>query len=147
MADLPPHAYIPGRTTRHSESLFDEIKASVTNDVPIQKLHQTEAFKSGLRYLHTGFNWECHEVLEAVWMQTHPGSPERAMTQALIQLANARLKLLMGKPRAVERLCGMVANHLADCPAEGTVMGLEVELVRDWLKQVEQELLVVPGAK
>ena len=55
-------------------------------------------------------------------------SPERDMTQALIQLANARLKLKMGKPRATLRLCVMVQGLLDD--QQGAILGVDV----DWLR-------------
>ncbi|WP_187430555.1 hypothetical protein ROLI_036870 [Roseobacter fucihabitans] len=122
----PPFAYVPGVTARHAEDRFDGIKASVTADMPAADLHHTSAFTTGLAYLDAGYFWECHEVLEAVWMQTADPSCERDMVQALIQLANARLKLRMGKPRAARRLCDMVSGHLARCEGRGAVLGLGV---------------------
>lgn len=130
--DLPPHAYVPGQNARHPEDWFDLIKASVSADIPVQDLHKTAAFEAGLTYLHAGYYWECHEVLEAVWMQTPQGTPEREMTQALIQLANAHLKARMGKPRAVQRLLARVDAHLAACPVDGATLGLRVETLREW---------------
>lgn len=124
---LPPHAYVPGQNARHPEGLFDVIKASVTADIPPRLLNETAAWRAGRAYLDSGYFWECHEVLEAVWMQTPKGSPEREMTQALIQLANARLKLRMGKPRATARLCGMVQQHLRACEGEGQILGVDVQ--------------------
>ena len=129
---LPPHTYVPGQTARHPEDWFDVIKASLTDAVSTQELHQTEAFQTGLFYLRQGYFWECHEVLEAVWIRCPEDSPEREMTQALIQLANARLKHLMGKPRAVLRLCDMVGGHLSRCAGQHLVMGLNVAQVFEW---------------
>lgn len=125
--EMPPHAYIPGQTARHPEDWFDQIKETVSADIPPDRLHQTSAWKSGLAYLEAGYFWECHEVLEAVWMQAPVGSSEREMVQAVIQLANARLKLLMGKPRAVARLCEMVRAHLDRCPPQREVLGLRAQ--------------------
>lgn len=132
---LPPHAYIPGQTPRHPEDWFDPIKASVTDAIPTLNLHKTDAFQAGLFYFHQGYFWECHEVLEAVWMHCPDPSPEREMTQALIQLANARLKHLMGKPRAVQRLCDLVEGHLARCAGVDVVMGLSVAQIAGWNAQ------------
>lgn len=129
---LPPHAYVPGQNARHPEDWFDAIKANITDAIPTLNLHETDAFQTGLFYLHQGYFWECHEVLEAVWMRCPDPSPEREMTQALIQLANARLKLRMGKPRAVLRLCDMVEGHLSRCVGMGVVMGVEVAQVGEW---------------
>ncbi len=130
---MPPHAYIPGRTARHPENWFDPIKASVGPDTPLAKMHNTAAFQAGMGYLQAGFFWECHEVLEAVWMQTPAGSPEREMVQAIIQLANGRLKLRMQRPKAARRLCGMVRGHLERCPKDRVILGLTVDEVAGWL--------------
>lgn len=131
----PPHAYVPGQNARHPEDLFDLLKASVSANIPTQALHETEAFRAGLRFFHAGFFWECHEVLEAVWMQTPQGSPEREMTQAVIQLANARLKVRMGKPRAVRRLLEMVGAHLDRCASRQVVLGLRVTEIEAWISE------------
>ena len=79
-------------------------------------------------------------MLEAVWMQCPVGSSEREMTQALIQLANARLKQRMGKPRAVLRLCEKVTAHLAHCPENGVVLGVSVAEVMVWSQTTRQEI-------
>ena len=135
MADpvLPPHPYVPGQNARHPEGWFDAIKASLTDAIPIENVHETEAFQTGLFYFHQGYFWECHEVLEAVWLRCPVPSPERDMTQALIQLANARLKQVMGKPRAVLRLCDRVDGHLSRCAGKSAVMGLSVAQVAGWV--------------
>ncbi|MDW3224494.1 MAG: DUF309 domain-containing protein [Paracoccaceae bacterium] len=126
---FPPFAYIPGKNSRHPENFFEDIKASVTRDICPSDLQDTAAFKAGLAYLDAGYFWECHEVLEAVWMRTEDPSPEREMVQALIQLANAKLKLLMDKPRAALRLCDMVVAHLARCHPRDGVLGLGIDCV------------------
>lgn len=138
--DLPPHVYVPGATPRHPEDRFEAIKASVTGDVPVARLHETAAWQAGRAYFDAGYYWECHEVLEAVWMQTPEGSQERDMTQALIQLANARLKITMQRPRAAFRLCNMVAGHLARCDATRRILGLKVSEVRQWAAETRKAL-------
>ncbi len=132
---LPPHAYVPGRTDRHPEDLFDAIKATVSDDVPVSQLDRTQAWIAGMLYFDAGYFWECHEVLEAVWMRTPDPSPERAMTQAIIQLANARLKLQMERPRASLRLCDMVTGHLGQCGTAQTILGKRVQ---DLAQQVKE---------
>ena len=132
---LPPHVYVPGFSPRHHSDLFDALKASVTPDITAQALHRTPAFIAGRRYYDAGYFWECHEVLEVIWMHTKDPSPERDMVLALIQLANARLKVLMLQPRAAWRLCDMVETHLSRCPRDRAVLGLDVDqmlaMVRD----------------
>lgn len=135
---LPPHAYVPGQNARHPEDWFDPIKASVRPDLPPDLLHRTAAWKAGLFYYDQGYFWECHEVLEAVWMQTAEGSLQRDLVQALIQLANARLKLRMARPKAAWRLCDMVESILARCPSGQTILGLDPADLRAEVAGVRQ---------
>lgn len=123
---MPPHAYVPGFSPRHPANLFDDLKASVRPGIPVSQLHKTKAFVAGRLYFAGGFYWECHEVLEVVWRQTNDPSPERDLVLALIQLANARLKVAMIQPRAALRLCDMVEAHLARCPSDRAVLGVAI---------------------
>ncbi|MEM1350766.1 MAG: DUF309 domain-containing protein [Pseudomonadota bacterium] len=111
--------------------MFDEIKQSVAEGTPVAQLHNTKAFVTGLAYFDGGFFWECHDVLEAVWRHTKDPSAERGMVLALIQLANARLKVLMLQPRAAWRLCDIVDTRLASCPSDRLVLGLDVNEMRE----------------
>lgn len=144
---FPPFAHIPGKNSRHPEDWFDRIKASVTPDISPTDLHHTLAFKTGLVYLDAGYFWECHEVLEAVWMATRDPSVERELVQALIQLANAKLKLLMDRPRAARRLCDMVDAHLASCDDCKVVLGLGIDNVLLRTKAVRAEINEYYNAK
>lgn len=118
----PPHAHVPGQNARHAENWFDGIKATVISNTQIES---SDAWRVGLAYLDAGYSWECHEVLEAVWFALPNPSPQRDMTQAIIQLANARLKLRMGKPRATLRLCKIVQDILE--PHGGTILEVRVK--------------------
>ena len=69
-------------------------------------------------------------MLEPVWMASAPNSAEKAMAQAVIQLANAALKLDMGKPKAAVRLAGMVEALASDAARGGeSVLGVEVAVL------------------
>ncbi|MDG1169527.1 MAG: DUF309 domain-containing protein [Sulfitobacter sp.] len=137
---MPPYAYVPGKTARHPEDWFDGIKASVPAGAAPCDLAETQAFRAGLAYLDAGFYWECHEVLEAVWMQTPQGSPEREMVQALIQLANAHLKVLMARPRAALRLCDMVEAHVQRIGTAEVILGVDIATVRAGIAKVRLNL-------
>ncbi|MBD3664685.1 DUF309 domain-containing protein [Sulfitobacter sp. TSTF-M16] len=137
---MPPFRHIPGQNARHPEDWFDDLKASVTPDTPPEALEMTAAWQAGLVYFEAGYFWECHEVLEAVWMQAPQGSAEREMTQALIQLANARLKLLMGRPNATRRLCDIVEAHLENCVPAESVLGLSVGVMRAWVGDTRSDI-------
>lgn len=137
---FPPHAYLPGRTPRHAEDLFDAIKAGVREGMSPAELQRTQAWQSGLAFLHQGFFWEAHELLEVVWMQTPPNSLERHLVQAVIQLANAHLKLRMDRAKAARRILARVQSHLDACRTSGaeTVMGLDLATLHHWVVQLEQ---------
>lgn len=140
---MPPHVYVPGFSPRHPSTLFDDIKATVRTSIPPEQLHATKAFIAGRVYFEAGFFWESHEVLEAVWRQTKDPSAERDMVLALIQLANARLKVLMLQPRAALRLCDMVETHLSRCPKKHATLGLQVS---DILASVSEAKLIAKKA-
>lgn len=121
---LPGHKHIPGANVRHAEDAFDWIRDQAAADA------DNPAWRYGLRLLAEGFYWEAHEVLEPVWMAATPNSAEKAMAQAVIQLANAALKLDMGKPKAAVRLAGMVEALASDAARGGeSVLGVEVAVV------------------
>lgn len=135
MITLPSHAYIPGQTTRHREDAFDALKKTVTYAQNAEQLAQSSAFQAGLQFLDAGFNWEAHEVFEPVWMALPVGSEERRFVQGLIQLANGRLKLRMGKPAATLRLVGL-ARELLTTDLTQTIMTVEVRHVHQQLDQL-----------
>lgn len=126
--EYPPYPYVPGRSPKYSDTdfAFDDIKASVTPGLRPEQLGETLAFKAGCAFYDRGFYWECYQVLDPVWMQTEDPSPERDLVLALIQLANARMKLASGRPHAAWRLCDMVEAHLSRCPKDRAVLGLRV---------------------
>lgn len=118
---LPDHKHIPGQNARHPEDAFDWIRDQAAAEAG------NAAWLYGLRLLREGFYWEAHEVLEPVWMAAAPNSAEKAMAQAVIQLANAALKLDMGKPKAAVRLAEMVEALAAEAARGGeVVLGVEV---------------------
>src|SRR4051795_7805136 len=62
------------------------------------------AYRYGARLFVEGFFWEAHEVWEAVWKASSQNGVERLLLRGLIQLANAALKLRMGRGQAALRL-------------------------------------------
>lgn len=133
-APFPPFAHVPGANARHPEGTFAALRATARPGMTESELAACPAFRAGLAYLHAGFPWEAHEVLEPVWMAL-PEGPARQMVQALIQLANARLKERMGRPRAAARLRAQAADHLARAiqAAPGPILGLEPDQVAGWM--------------
>lgn len=130
---LPPHAYVPGKTARHPEDWFDPIKSTLHPNVSVT---DTQCWRAGLVYLHAGYNWECHELLETVWLSLPNPSAERDMVLAIIQLANARLKIKMDRPKATLRLCEIVEKLLSD--HSGTILNLKVCDVLHWVTKTRE---------
>ncbi len=131
---IPTHAYIPGQTPRHPDGAFDVLRDTVRVGADVSELARSDAMSFGLRYLETGFYWEAHEVLEPVWMACPPNSAERSMVQALIQLANARLKRAMARPNAARRIAAIARSHLIEAGRTApVVLGVEVSRVTSWI--------------
>ncbi|MDD9908630.1 MAG: DUF309 domain-containing protein [Ahrensia sp.] len=99
----------------------------------------SEAFQCGLHYLETGYFWEAHEVLEPVWLALPAGSAERFLVQALIQFANAKLKLEMQRPRAAKRICAIVGDLLSRIDGK-SVLGLEISEILDRVDSFKREI-------
>jgi len=139
IASLPTRAYIPGKTERHPEGLFDPVRQTVSSGMTSLELAASPAFLSGIAYMDAGFYWEAHELFEPVWMALPEGSGEQRFVQALIQLANAHLKLNMGREKAAMRLCGIVRDLLPDTIDE-VIMSVSVDKVLQQISSVEHEL-------
>ncbi len=112
--DLPTHAYVPGKNTRHEEGAFDEIRSTAQAGMSVQALVRCDAYRVGLFYIENGYYWEAHEVLEPVWMALAPRAPEKQIVQGIIQLANAYLKVKMDRPKAALRLCDIAQTLIEE---------------------------------
>ena len=131
---FPPH--IPGRTPRPPEGAFNALKQGLGRPLTGGEIAAHPALRAGLELLADGYAWEAHEVLEALWMTAAPASRERSLLQALIQLANARLKTTMGRETAARRIALLGHAALRDARLGGAadVLGLS-------LAQIEAELM------
>jgi hypothetical protein len=109
---LPRWAYVPGVETEADHDTLAMAKALVparfNGFVPARH----PALRYGLGLNDAGFFWESHEILEAVWAAAPQGGRERILLRACIQIANANLKLRMGKPHAAARLFGEALAEL-----------------------------------
>lgn len=108
--DYPSYAHVPGQNPRHSEFLFSAICVEVRPDAKAGKLFETRAWRQGICLYLRGYNWESHELLEAVWINCPPNSAERYFVQGFIQLANGHLKLAMNRNSAARRLYQLSSN-------------------------------------
>ena len=100
----PRWVYVPGRGGAADRETLERVKALVParfdRNVPMDHA----AFLYGVALNDRGFFWECHEILEAVWKAAPPSGRDKILLRALIQVANANLKQVMGQPAAVARL-------------------------------------------
>lgn len=128
----PTHAYIPGKSPRHDEAAFDQLRETATAAQNADELSKSDAFLVGLAYLRGGFYWEAHELFEPVWMALPNPSRERVFVQGLIQIANGYLKLKMDRPNAAGRLEVIARAHIADA-GTGAIMGVKEQDVLEML--------------
>jgi uncharacterized protein len=127
--ELPAQPYVPGRTPRPERGIVFEIAKRAPAVTDPECWERNEAYLAGLRLYAKGYFWEAHEVWEPVWMHARPNSVERHLIQALIQTANAGLKIAMGRHPAASRLALLARERFYDVAASSRrqVMGLEIE--------------------
>lgn len=99
----PPHPYVPGKSKRHPQHLFEFLKADVDN-LKVEELPDTCAWQYAEIFYQEGYFWEAHELLETVWLTCPPNSAEKIYVQGKIQSANAKLKQCMGQHKAAAKL-------------------------------------------
>ena len=119
---LPELPHIPGKTVRPVTSpAFDAASAAPIYTVD-RMWPENETFLYGLDLYAAGFFWEAHEVWEPVWMRSPGNSRERLVVQGLIQLSNACLKILMGRPDAAAKLLDIAHQKVLEASYGGTTM-------------------------
>jgi len=101
---LPEYRHMPGRNARPSDGLLESIATQVTPLVMNGNATDNKPWCYAVRLINEGYYWEAHEVLEALWNHALPNSRERSLIQCMIQLSNARLKALLGQPKAAVKL-------------------------------------------
>lgn len=146
---LPTHRHVPGSGTSPDRTPLDAAKATIAGPPGPRDWHTHVAYRYGARLHLDRFHWEAHEVWEAVWLVCPPNSRERNLVRALIQLANAALKLDMGRQAAAARLLRETADLLAGAAsADGTpgFLGVDVGRLRQAVAAA-LELLETPRSE
>ena len=137
---LPPTRHIPGSGTAPDHVFFAAIKAQCPARVADANWREVPPYLYGFDLYAAGYFWEAHEVWEPVWMACAPNSRERQLTAGLIQLANACLKLEMGRLNAARRLIREASGHVDEAGQEAAgrpLMGLDVEALEQDLAAYE----------
>jgi predicted metal-dependent hydrolase len=100
------------------------------------------AYRYGASLYVQSFFWEAHEVWEAVWKACPPNGVERRLLRGLIGLANAALKLRMGRPKAALRLLREADETFGEVGA-GPVMGVAVARLQAAIRELAVTLEAV----
>ena len=108
---LPKAPYLPGQGVHPSRDPARE-PAPLPLHGPVEGLFLADLrLHYGADLFDAGFHWECHEVLEGLWLEL-PNGQARDLTQGLILLAASLLKRKMGKPAPAERLLRRASQRL-----------------------------------
>lgn len=121
---LPRWAHVPGADGSADRDALDPVKAGVPRAFVGHVPAAYPALRYGLRLNDAGFFWEAHEILEAVWHAAPKGGRDRVALRGCIQVANANLKVRMGRLAAARRL-------FADAGAEFAELGVRRSDGRD----------------
>lgn len=116
---MPQWAHVPGETREADHARLAPVKARVPQRFERFVPANHPALRHGLALNDAGFFWECHEILEAVWMAAPQGGRDRILLRACIQIANANLKSRMQRAAAAARLDAEAAALLDELQARG----------------------------
>src|SRR5258708_18697747 len=111
---LPQWAYVPGETAEAEadhDTLWQAmalVPSGFQDFVPARH----PALRYGIALNDAGYFWEAQEILEAVWAAAPQGGRERILLRACIRIANANLRLRIGKLTAAARLFGEALAEL-----------------------------------
>ena len=116
---MPHWAHVPGETREADHARLVPVKALVPHRFERFVPADHPALRHGLALNDAGFFWECHEILEAVWMVAPQGGRDRILLRACIQIANANLKSKMQRVAAATRLDAEAIALLDEVQARG----------------------------
>ncbi len=122
---LPRWAYVPGETDEADADYETLAQAKLLVPARFQDFVPARhpALRYGLALNDSGYFWEAQEVLEAVWAAAPQGGRERTLLRACIQIANANLRLRMGKPHAAARLLGEALGEFNMLDSRNAIAG------------------------
>lgn len=130
---LPSSRHLPGSGSQPDLALLEQAKRLCPQRTSATHWRTNLAYRYGWWLYANQYFWETHEIWETVWQRAPVNSRHRFLLQCLIQLANARLKLLQGRSRAASRLLDHCRTLQCDAfPVEGkrsqdNLMGLSAE--------------------
>lgn len=108
---LPRYRHRPGRTPHPERDpaghrFLERLPPGFlpAESVPLAALPDAALFRYGERLFRAQYWWEAHAVWEELWRAAAPGSPERGVLRAFIQLAAAALREELGGRRGSRKL-------------------------------------------
>jgi hypothetical protein len=124
---FPPYRFVPGESPHprrdpkgHSYGTAEPKPPRV----PPEEWAKNEPYLFGIDLYNSGFWWECHEQLEALWHLTGHKGVESQHLQGIIQIAAANLQRHVGHEDGATRLANEGLRRLADVPDR--FMGVDV---------------------
>ena len=110
----PRWAYVPGEIAE-VDADYETLDMAKTLVPPAFRGYvpaRHPALRYGLALNDRGYFWEAQEILETVWAAAPQGGRERILLRACIRIANANLRLRIGKLTAAARLFGEALAEL-----------------------------------
>ena len=141
---LPGYKHLPGSNPRPDCSFLETVAKQAISPTEDRTANSNIAWLYGIRLYNAGYYWESHEILEAVWLNALPNSRERFLLQAVIHLANARLKMKMSRHAAVLRLQKLAMECMVRAiPIPEPLMGVRFDQLRQLIIEVETRTSVL----
>jgi len=101
---LPAKRHIPGSGSEPDLEFLQSIKQQCPENIATDQWRGNLVYRYGWHLFTHQFYWESHEIWEAVWLRCHANSRQRFLLQALIQIANARLKIMQNKNTVAQKI-------------------------------------------
>lgn len=145
--DLPPYAYVPGRTPHPTSDPQGHSYGQAAPDAEWTDSADWRAcrlYLRGIDLFNHGFYWEAHEAWEALWHACRRAGGPADFFKGLIKLAAAGVKAREGRPEGVRRHARRAAalfEHVAEQPAlpGGRLMGLSLGQLRQRAAGIGQQ--------
>jgi uncharacterized protein len=135
---LPSVCHVPGSGSQPEQSLLETVKNLAPNPTRADNWCENDAYRYAWRLFEARFYWEAHEVWECVWWRAAPASPERALLQGLIQIANSLLKQSTGRTKASQKILKDGLNRLHEHCDIGVLMGVNVSALYRLLDSIAE---------
>ncbi len=143
--ELPPYAFVPGRTPHPRSDRGGHSFGHVEEPISFEP----RAWRSCRLYLRAldlfnhGYYWEAHEAWEQLWLACGRRGTTARFLQALIHLAAAGVKAAAGQPAGVASHGRRALEHLRRVAAEmigiSSCLGLRLDDVIALAGQLESQ--------